>query len=141
MQWELGKAVMNKMRQPDADTPRARLDREAEALADRHRERLAAMTAEAVSGAKRPRRQPWRGWVSAGLAAGLAVLAVGLAWRAEMPRPSKMAVLQPVAPRIPEWVEDDSVPVSLLENMELYVWISRHAATQPEKPPADSARG
>ena len=103
-------------------SPSAVLDDEARRLACRHEDALQRMTAEALAQAKRPaHRGSW--WLALPVASVMMMLVAGLlVWQGDRLETPVMAKVDPAA--LPEWVLDDSAPVTLLENIEFYAWLA-----------------
>ena len=114
---------------PEQPDPGERLNQQAEALASRQQARLEAMTAIAVTGATVSwSAERFRWGVTVAVALSVAVIFMVVLTQPAK-QPSQLATVQSQS-LIPEWVSDDAVPVSLLENMDLYVWISQHPSEE-----------
>ncbi|HFD86732.1 MAG TPA: hypothetical protein ENJ35_03540 [Gammaproteobacteria bacterium] len=112
--------------------PKACLNHQADLLAERHEERLAAMTRRAVAQAKAPRNASlWRPATAAmGLAFTIVVAVTVVLFKPAFEPTAQLATAHQQL--IPDWVEDDTVPVSLLENMDLYVWFAHQSAAETQ---------
>jgi len=102
------------------------LERQSETLGRKHQDRLEAMTRLAVDAARDSgSRRAWSSWTLAAGAMAAVVLTVALVLLSPTPRQPETTLASGNRDVIPAWVEDDSVPVSLLENIEFYVWINQ----------------
>ena len=112
---------------PDRSDPGKILDSQAERLASRHEARLIAMTQAAVADVRGGKHSiVWQPWIFSAAAFLFSVVLVAVLVWVKPAEPPVAATVAQQAPLIPDWVNDDDVPVSLLENMDLYVWISRY---------------
>ncbi|HGG58358.1 MAG TPA: hypothetical protein ENK26_00375 [Gammaproteobacteria bacterium] len=102
------------------------LERQSETLGRKHQDRLEAMTRLAVEAARDSgSRRAWSSWTLAAGGMAAVVLTVALVLLSPTPRQPETTLASGNRDVIPAWVEDDSVPVSLLENIEFYVWINQ----------------
>ncbi len=114
---------MNDDRNDRRATPAELLDRRARALAARHERALQRMTVDALARARPPRRRAGA-WLAVPAAAlGMALMAAVVVWRGGE-RSAAPPLAQAPDDALPAWVLDDSAPVSLLENLDFYVWLA-----------------
>jgi hypothetical protein len=121
---------MNRQTPTTRGDPKSILDQRAGLLASRHEARLRAMTNQAVAQAGTSQKPGYRRFsaATAALALTVVIAATVILFKPGTEQPPQMATAEQL--NIPDWVEDDTVPVSLLENMELYVWIARQSAAE-----------
>ncbi|NOY63231.1 MAG: hypothetical protein GXP10_08805 [Gammaproteobacteria bacterium] len=100
------------------------LDRKAEQLAQRHRQRLNEMTETAL--AKSASRRSI--WLSPQPALAFTILGIAVLAFWLIPG-SETDISAPQMAAIPDWVLDEQVPLALLESPEFYRWLTEQMAT------------
>ncbi|WP_287600046.1 hypothetical protein [Thiothrix sp.] len=104
------------------------LDQFAQRLARKHQVRLEAMTRSALQVQPATARLSWlhKAWMKPAMAtafaASLALAAVLLGYL-----PEKKAIEPAAFAAMPEWVKDTEVPLTLLENIAFYDWLSQQS--------------
>lgn len=107
------------------------LDQLAQRLEQKHRRRLEAMTRSALQTQRPAPHLQWlhTAWMKPAMvtafAASLALAAVLLGYL-----PEKQAIEPATVAAMPEWVKDTDVPLTLLENIAFYDWLSQQSPAQ-----------
>ncbi len=106
--------------------PAELLQQSAEQLAQKHQQRLHAMTRAAVYGKAASRARPtlypaWRRLVAVPV---LSLLGIALVW--QLSQHSGAPHTQPqlaLDDQVPAWVQDTDVPLAVLQNYDFYQWL------------------
>lgn len=105
-----------------------KLDQLAQRLEQKHRTRLDAMTRAALQAQQPPPRVPWLSavWMKPAMitafTASIAAAAVLLVYL-----PGKKPAEPATFAALPAWVTDTDIPLTLLENIEFYDWLSQQS--------------
>ena len=113
-------------------TPNEYLDQRAQDLAEKHQQRLQAMTFQTMAPPRQPRKVAW---IKPTLASvfSLAIIATAVFWHnAEKPTTVVTTVLPalPALSVLPTWVMDTKTPDTLIENLDFYDWLAQQTEHQ-----------
>lgn len=117
-----------------SQTAKKRLNERKQALAKKHHYRLQQMTERAIQAPQKKPLVPLASWIKPTFATAFSIFLITTVmflyqYEAEKPITASLAPL----PKLPVWVTDTDTPVTLIENIDFYHWLSQQTDNQHAK--------
>ena len=117
-----------------SQTPTERLNQREQALAKKHYYRLQQMTERAIQAPQKKPLVPLASWIKPTFATAFSILLITTVvflyqYEEEKPLTSSLTTL----PELPVWIADTDIPVTLIENIDFYHWLSQQTDNQHAK--------